>query len=109
MQHAYDFYKPNMSSEYPVVDGKLSVKCYFRAVDHCYQKYKEKLAKKESKDRVNINDMDYIAFHTPFCKIVQKCVARMVLADFLAEQEPGVDANSCYQDLSKYRYSVIIS
>ena len=24
MQHAYDFYKPDMLSEYPIVDGKLS-------------------------------------------------------------------------------------
>ena len=25
----YDFYKPNLSSEYPTVDGLLSIKCYF--------------------------------------------------------------------------------
>jgi hydroxymethylglutaryl-CoA synthase len=103
MQHAYDFYKPNMSSEYPVVDGKLSVKCYFRAVDHCYQRYKDRLAKKENKDPANIKDIDYLAFHTPFCKIVQKCVARMVLADFLAEQEPDLSTNGCYHNLSQYR------
>lgn len=44
MQHAYDFYKPNMDSEYPVVDGKLSVKCYLHALDKCYQAYTEKAA-----------------------------------------------------------------
>ena len=42
MQHAYDFYKPHMDSEYPVVDGKLSVKCYLHALDKCYQNYTEK-------------------------------------------------------------------
>jgi len=25
MTHAYDFYKPDMNSEYPTVDGKLSI------------------------------------------------------------------------------------
>lgn len=28
----YDFFKPNMSSEYPVVDGKLSQVCYAQAI-----------------------------------------------------------------------------
>lgn len=42
MQHAYDFYKPNMMSEYPTVDGKLSIECYLNALDHCYALYKEK-------------------------------------------------------------------
>lgn len=39
MQHAYDFYKPDMSSEYPVVDGKLSIQCYLHALDKCYEVY----------------------------------------------------------------------
>lgn len=42
MQHAYDFYKPNMMSEYPMVDGKLSIECYLNALDHCYALYKQK-------------------------------------------------------------------
>jgi hydroxymethylglutaryl-CoA synthase len=37
MTHTYDFYKPDLSSEYPTVDGKLSVQCYLSALDHCYQ------------------------------------------------------------------------
>ena len=28
--HQYDFYKPNLSSEYPTVDGPLSIKCYLQ-------------------------------------------------------------------------------
>lgn len=28
MDHAYDFYKPNLSSEYPVVDGRLSIRLF---------------------------------------------------------------------------------
>ena len=32
MEHAYDFYKPDLSSEYPVVHGKLSLQCYLSAL-----------------------------------------------------------------------------
>lgn len=42
MQHAYDFYKPDMMSEYPTVDGKLSIKCYLNALDQCYALFKQK-------------------------------------------------------------------
>ena len=44
ISHAYDFYKPEMDSEYPYVDGKLSVVCYLNALDKCYQMYKKKFA-----------------------------------------------------------------
>lgn len=43
MQHAYDFYKPDMVSEYPVVDGKLSIQCYLSALDKCYSVYRNKI------------------------------------------------------------------
>lgn len=46
MQHMYDFYKPNLSSEYPVVDGKLTIQSYLGALDKCYSLYKQKLAAK---------------------------------------------------------------
>lgn len=37
MEHAYDFYKPDFTSEYPVVDGHFSLSCYVKAVDNCYK------------------------------------------------------------------------
>ena len=40
MEHAYDFYKPDLLSEYPVVDGKLSIECYLNALDKCYSRYR---------------------------------------------------------------------
>lgn len=43
MQHAYDFYKPDMLSEYPIVDGKLSIQCYLSALDRCYSVYRKKI------------------------------------------------------------------
>ncbi|TVY81977.1 Hydroxymethylglutaryl-CoA synthase [Lachnellula suecica] len=45
MRHAYDFYKPDLTSEYPYVDGQLSMQCYAEAVDKCYEAY---LNRKES-------------------------------------------------------------
>ena len=56
MQHVYDFYKPNMESEYPVVDGKLSIKCYLHALDVCSQSFLQKLKSRKiiSKYRPNL-------------------------------------------------------
>ena len=71
MQHVYDFYKPDMSSEYPVVDGKLSVQCYLSALDTCYGLYKKKAAAKGVPD-VNLAAFDAVLFHSPYCKLVQK-------------------------------------
>ncbi|KAH0618192.1 hypothetical protein JD844_017191 [Phrynosoma platyrhinos] len=43
MEHVYDFYKPDLASEYPMVDGQLSIQCYFRALDRCYATYRKKI------------------------------------------------------------------
>jgi hydroxymethylglutaryl-CoA synthase len=43
MEHVWDFYKPDLHSEYPEVDGPLSNVCYVKAVDLCYNRYLEKL------------------------------------------------------------------
>ena len=103
MQHAYDFYKPNMSSEYPVVDGKLSVQCYFNALDQCYKRYKEKGKQLCQKASFTLDDIDYAVFHTPFCRIVQKSLARLMLQDFLADIGCESSEREKYSDLAKFR------
>lgn len=45
MENAWDFYKPQLDSEYPFVDGKLSINCYFRALDNCYSIYRQRFNK----------------------------------------------------------------
>ena len=40
--NVWDFFKPHMDSEYPVVDGALSEACYLTALDGCYTKFLEK-------------------------------------------------------------------
>lgn len=83
MKHAYDFYKPDLSSEYPTVDGKLSIQCYLSALDKCYQLYREKYSKKFPNALKNgLENFDALIFHTPYCKLVQKSLARIGLNDY---------------------------
>ena len=106
MEHAYDFYKPNMSSEYPVVDGKLSVRCYFHALDQCYKKYTDKGRTLYQKTQFTLDDIDYAIFHTPFCRIVQKSLARLMFHDFLCSTESSNSESEGdrYAGLLQFRY-----
>lgn len=84
MKHAYDFYKPDLTSEYPTVDGQLSIKCYLSALDNCYQLYCRKYSKLHPNESpVGLRSFDAVLFHTPFCKLVQKSLARIGLNDFV--------------------------
>lgn len=92
MNHAYDFFKPDLTSEYPVVDGKLSIQCYLNALDQCYKSYLSKC----NNDTFNLNKFDSFIFHTPYCKLVQKSLARLYLNDFInsktkEENYPGLE------------------
>ena len=40
MQHTYDFYKADLRTEYPIVQGHYSIECYTRALDCCYEAYR---------------------------------------------------------------------
>jgi len=84
MKHAYDFYKPDLSSEYPTVDGKLSIQCYLSALDKCYQLYRSKyLQQNPGAETVGLEKFDAVIFHTPYCKLVQKSLARIGLNDYV--------------------------
>lgn len=82
MAHVYDFYKPNLASEYPVVDGKLSQTCYLMALDSCYKQLCKKYEKLEGK-QFSLSDAAYFVFHSPYNKLVQKSFARLLYNDFL--------------------------
>ncbi|KAF5729937.1 3-hydroxy-3-methylglutaryl Co-enzyme A synthase [Tripterygium wilfordii] len=82
MAHAYDFYKPNLASEYPVVDGKLSQTCYLIALDSCYKQLCHKYEKLDGK-QFSLSDAEYFVFHSPYNKLVQKSFARLLYNDFL--------------------------
>lgn len=97
MTHAYDFYKPEFTSEYPSVDGHLSISCYLSALDGCYSNLRENAARAADqrdrypeahdilgRDRSTFVDIfDFMAFHTPNCKLVGKSYGRLFYNDFL--------------------------
>ncbi|KAJ8962665.1 hypothetical protein NQ318_001059 [Aromia moschata] len=99
VKHAYDFYKPDLTSEYPVVDGKLSIQCYLGALDKCYQLYCKNVNKK-SNIQVDLNYFDAVVFHTPFCKLVQKSLARLALNDYV--QTPSGQRQEKFPGLEKF-------
>ncbi|XP_053557230.1 hydroxymethylglutaryl-CoA synthase, cytoplasmic [Bombina bombina] len=106
MQHAYDFYKPDMVSEYPVVDGRLSIECYLSALDRCYSTFRNKIHaqwQKEGNDEpFNLNDFGYMIFHSPYCKLVQKSLARLLLNDFINDPNPNTESG-VYEGLDSFR------
>jgi len=108
--HAYDFYKPDLTSEYPYVDGQLSLKCYTEAVDRCYKAYnaREQQIKSRANGHTNgtngvhaegektpMDRFDYMAFHAPTCKLVSKSYARLLYNDFLADPQ-----NPAFKDVA---------
>ena len=101
MANTYDFYKPNLSSEYPEVDGPLTITTYLRALDQSYQRYCAKLSKFKQPPQALSNahangfangngfhdvvapsstmqSFDYSLLHSPYGKLVQKSHARLV-------------------------------
>eukprot|EP00297_Palpitomonas_bilix_P024339 CAMPEP_0113909616 /NCGR_PEP_ID=MMETSP0780_2-20120614/26977_1 /TAXON_ID=652834 /ORGANISM="Palpitomonas bilix" /LENGTH=477 /DNA_ID=CAMNT_0000905497 /DNA_START=84 /DNA_END=1517 /DNA_ORIENTATION=+ /assembly_acc=CAM_ASM_000599 len=86
MEHVYDFYKPAMNSEYPKVDGKLSIVCYFRALDYCYRRYMERFEKLHG-GKCDRHLFDYTIFHSPYNKLVQRAYSRLYYNDFLKYPE----------------------
>jgi hydroxymethylglutaryl-CoA synthase len=92
MQHVYDFYKPDLTSEYPIVDGHYSIKCYIEAVDACYKAYNKREATvanghangASESAKTPVDRFDFMSFHAPTCKLVSKSYARMLYNDYLA-------------------------
>lgn len=98
MAHVYDFYKPDLSSEYPTVDGKISIECYLSALDRCYQRH----CTKEGNPSVSLDDFDFFCFHAPYCKLVQKSFARLHINDFFRQLNESQSAHK-YEELLPFR------
>jgi len=101
MEHTYDFYKPDLSSEYPIVDGKLSIQCYLRALDQCYQRFASRASTAGAP--FTISDAGFFAFHSPFTKLVQKSVARLKLNDFMRDPNPDTGEGRLYAGLEQLK------
>jgi hydroxymethylglutaryl-CoA synthase len=81
-ENAYDFYKPNLNSEYPVVFGHESNVCYLRALDNCYQRFADKFEAQRKRPFSIGAEADHVIFHSPYNKLVKKSGARMLLNDY---------------------------
>ncbi|OIW22640.1 hydroxymethylglutaryl-CoA synthase [Coniochaeta ligniaria NRRL 30616] len=91
MTHAYDFYKPDLKAEFPVVNGHESIRCYISALDGCYNRLRERVEEAnvtangygpKADTRSLLDVFDYIAFHTPNCKLVSKSYGRLLYNDY---------------------------
>ena len=65
---------------------KYSLLITFQALDKCYGLYKSKVLRQSGK-KVDLNAFDAVLFHSPFCKLVQKSLARLAFNDFKADPE----------------------
>jgi len=128
MEHVYDFYKADLTSEYPIVDGHFSIKCYTQALDKCYQTWTKKFNKqvKPPKGLTNglanghnghldsdaeptgIDRFGHIAFHAPTCKLVQKSYARLLYNDYL-EDKSAEEFFSLDESISSLSYEQSIT
>ncbi|RAK98873.1 hydroxymethylglutaryl-CoA synthase [Aspergillus ibericus CBS 121593] len=84
MSHTYDFYKPDLKAEFPLVNGHESITCYLRAIDECH---KDLLRRRSSNEPI-LSLFDYMAFHTPNCKLVSKSYGRLKYNDILTSKTP---------------------
>jgi hydroxymethylglutaryl-CoA synthase len=91
MANTYDFYKPKLDSEYPEVDGPLSISSYIRALDGSYRTYRSKVAKRGVD--FTLDSVDYPVFHSPYGKMVQKGHGRFLYNDYLANPQHHKFAN----------------
>ncbi|KAG6520735.1 hypothetical protein ZIOFF_017795 [Zingiber officinale] len=88
MSHVYDFYKPNLASEYPSPFPGLLMGSYLRhatlwpLILVITTTAASKFEKFEGK-QFSISDSDYFVFHSPYNKLVQKGFARLYFNDFL--------------------------
>ena len=101
---------PSIQSEYPTVDGALSIQSYFTALDSCYRKYKQKFSSRRptpassggkgdagadlikgvpsdssTSSKFDLDSAEAFLFHTPFSKLVQKSLGRLLYNDFKME------------------------
>ncbi|AMD21499.1 HER221Cp [Eremothecium sinecaudum] len=113
MQHAYDFYKPDFTSEYPYVEGQFSLTCYVRAVDQAYKAYSRKAIAKNlvknpaGPEAVNVRTFfDYNVFHVPTCKLVTKSYGRLLYNDYRANPNLYPEISSDFSNVD-YEASLI--
>ena len=88
--HNYDFYKPDLTSPYPIVDGQLSVKCYLQVrINHLHSNEFFLLLTEDIIQRVREQNQ---FFHNIFLLTIHKVSANFlkIAIDFLLGTLPLV-------------------
>ncbi|CBQ70143.1 probable hydroxymethylglutaryl-CoA synthase [Sporisorium reilianum SRZ2] len=101
MSNFWDFYKPNLSSEYPEVDGPETIQAYLGCLDKTYDAYRQRAAKlrngaaaanganghsdASNLASIKVDDFDYTLFHSPYSKLVQKGFGRLLYNDYFSD------------------------
>ncbi|WOO83275.1 Hydroxymethylglutaryl-CoA synthase [Vanrija pseudolonga] len=105
--NTYDFYKPDLSAEYPTVDGPWTIAAYLGALDNAYNTYLDKAAASRARaakkgltngvangvDAEDLTQFDYVCLHSPYGKLVQKGHARLFYNDYLRNPTDAKFAN----------------
>ncbi len=107
MTNSWDFYKPDLSSEYPTVDGPETLQTYLGCLDKAYDAYRAKSARLAAAGNkgagagaaasagavnghaadlssVSVDHFDFTIFHSPYSKLVQKGYGRLHYNDYLS-------------------------
>lgn len=80
-ENAYDFFKPNLGKEFPVVNGRLSTELYNRVLLEVYEKVLR--AYREEGVVVDLSFFDFFCFHCPFAKQVEKGFLKLYFNDII--------------------------
>jgi len=77
-------------------------------LDICYERYKEQYIKQTTDSSFTVEAADWFAFHSPYCKLVQKGFARLMLNDFVTHDFLESKMPSLWNGLDAFKYVCII-
>ena len=78
----YDFYKPKLDTQYPIVNGKYSIRMYNEAMWNCWTQF-------HSNNNVSIvDDFDFYCFHCPFSKMSIKSFLYLIYRSLKEQHIP---------------------
>ena len=79
--NAYDFYKPELANDFPIVNGKLSTDLYIKSLIVSWKRLKDK------NNDLELRNIDFFCFHCPFTKQVRKAFLGLFFNEF--RSNPG--------------------
>ena len=76
-------------------------RCYIRALDSCVKGFSERFAANNNGTEFSLKDFRYLAFHSPYSKLVQKSYARFYYHEFLRNPDAPEFANSALHEFKE--------